>query len=123
MTAFIEHLAGIEDQLRLLRSFDGMLTAGEMPEYLFRRTEGVVGLLRRLIEDSCAKAISTGEEKLTRELLAATPIRLPNIGDLDPDSGEIPDIPAGTGPPEPKKKRRPRNTVFDDHGTRPAAGE
>jgi hypothetical protein len=94
-----------------------------MPEYLFRRTEGVVGLLRRLIEDGCAKAIATGEEQLTRELLAATPIRLRNLRDLDPDSGEIPDIPAAPGPPEPKKKRRPRNTVFDEHGTRPAASE
>jgi len=123
MTAFIEHLAGIEEQLRLLRSSDGMLTTGEMPEYLFRRTEGVVGLLRRLIEDGCAKAIATGEEQLTRELLAATPIRLRNLHDLDPDSGEIPDIPAAPDPPEPKKKRRPRNTVFDEHGTRPAASE
>jgi hypothetical protein len=123
MSAFIEHLAGIEDQLRLLRSFDGMLTAGEMPEYLFRRTGGVVGLLRRLIEDACATAIATGEERLTRELLDATPVRLRNLDDLDPDSGEIPDIPAGAGPPKPKKKRRPRNTVFDDHGTRPAASE
>lgn len=123
MSAFIEHLAGIEDQLRLLRSFDGMLTAGEMPEYLFRRSDGVVGLLRRLIEDACATAIATGEERLTRELLDATPVRLRNLDDLDPDSGEIPDIPAGADPPKQEKKRRPRNTVFDDHGTRPAASE
>jgi hypothetical protein len=94
-----------------------------MPEYLFRRTDGVVGLLRRLIEDSCAKAIATGEEQLTRELLAATPVRLRNIRDLDPGSGEIPDIPDAADTPKPKKKRRPRNTVFDDHGTRPAASE
>jgi len=123
MTAFIEHLAGIEDQLRLLRSFDGMLTAGEMPEYLFRRADGVVGLLRRLIEDSCAKAVATGEEQLTRELLAATPIRLGSLHGLDPDSGEIPDIPPDADPPpEPRKKRRHRNTVFDDQGTSAAAG-
>jgi hypothetical protein len=38
ITAFLEHLAGIEDQLRLLRATVGMLTTGEMPEYLFRRT-------------------------------------------------------------------------------------
>jgi hypothetical protein len=101
-----------------------MLTAGDMPEYLFRRTHGVVGLLRRLIEDSCARAIATGEERLTRELLAGTPIHLGNLNDLDPDAGEIPDIPENdVPPPRPKKKRRPRNTVFDDHGTRPAAGE
>ena len=92
-----------------------------MPEYLFRRTHGVVGLLRRLIEDGCARAIATGEERLTRGLLAGTAIRL---GDLDPDAGEVPDIPGDDVlPPRPKRKRRPRNTVFDDHGTRSAAGE
>jgi hypothetical protein len=124
ITSFIEHLAGIEDQLRLLRSFDGMLTAGEMPEYLFRRTHGVVGLLRRLIEDGCARAIATGEERLTPGLLAGTAIRLGNLDDLDADAGEIPDIPGdGTPPPRPKRERRPRNTVFDDHGSRQAAGE
>jgi hypothetical protein len=121
MTAFIEHLAGIEDQLRLLRPADGMLTADDMPEYLFRRTRGVVGLLRRLIEDGCARAIATGEERLTRELLDGTRVRLGNLDDLDPDAGEIPDIPSGTAPPpRPKKKRRPRNTVFGDRGSRQA---
>jgi hypothetical protein len=123
ITAFLQHLAGIEDQLRLLRSFDGMLTTGGMPEYLFRRTHGIVGLLRRLIEDSCATAIATGEERLTPELLARTTIRLGNLADLDPEAGEIPQIPQDVQPPSqpPKKNRkRPRNTVFDDHG-RPAA--
>jgi hypothetical protein len=108
MTAFIGHLAGIEDQLRLLRSFDGMLTAGDMPEYLFRRTHGVVGLLRRLIEDGCAQAITTGGERLSRELLAGIPIRLGRLADLDPDAGEIPDIPGDdVPPPEPKKNAGP----------------
>ena len=120
ITAFLEHLAGIEDQLRLLQSFDGMLTTGEMPEYLFRRTHGIVGLLRRLIEDGCAQAIATGEERLTPRLLAGTAIRLGNLTDLDPDAGEVPAIPQDTSPPQPKKKRRPRNTVFDDHGDRSA---
>lgn len=123
ITAFIEHLAGIEDQLRLLRATDGMLTGGEMPEYLFRRTHGVVGLLRRLIEDGCAQAIATGEERLTPELLAGIVIRLDNREDLDPDAGEVPDIPFGIAPPRPlKKKRKPRNTVFDDRGGRPDDG-
>ena len=126
ITAFLEHLAGIEDQLRLLRATEGMLTAGEMPEYLFRRTHGVIGLLRRLIEDGCAQALATGEERLTPELLAGTAIRLGNLAGLDPDAGEVPDIPEDVLPPQqPKKTRkssRPRNTVFDDHGARPAAG-
>ena len=121
ITAFLEHLAGIEDQLRLLRSSGGMLTSGEMPEYLFRRTHGIVGLLRRLIEDGCAQAIATGEERLTPELLAGAAIRLGNLADLDPGAGEVPDIPGDAAPPQqPKKKRRPRNTVFDDHGDRSA---
>ena len=119
MSAFLEHLAGIEDQLRLLRSFDGMLTAGDMPEYLFRRTHGIVGLLRRLIEDGCAKAIITGEERLTRDLLAGTVIGPGSLADLDPEAGEVPDIPEDA-PAPPQKKRRPRNTVFDDQGGRSA---
>lgn len=57
---------------------------GEMPEYLFDRTHGVVGLLRRLIEDDCTDAITTGEERLTPSLLARATIRLRNLDDLDP---------------------------------------
>lgn len=72
---------------------DGMLTAGDMPEYLFRRAGGIVGLLRRLIEDGCAKAIATGEERLTRNLLAGTVIGRDSLADLDPEAGEVPDIP------------------------------
>jgi len=124
ISAFLEHLAGIEDQLRLFRSFEGMLTTGGMPEYLFRRTHGVVGLLRRLIEDGCAEAISSGEERLTPELLARTTIRLGNLADLDPDAGEIPEIPQDVHQPQqPRKKnsKKPRNTVFDDRGDRTAA--
>jgi len=122
ITAFLDHLAGIEDQLRLFRSFEGMLTTGGMPEYLFRRTHGIVGLLRRLIEDGCAEAITSGEERLTPELLARTSIRLGNLADLDPEAGEIPEIPTDVQPPQQKKNsRRPRNTVFDDRGDRPAA--
>lgn len=121
--AFLAHLAGIEDQLRLLRSYDGMLTTGAMPEYLFRRTRGIVGLLRRLIEDGCAEAIATGEECLTPELLAGTTIRLGDIADLDPEAGEIPEIPLDVKPPAPpnKTRARARNTVFDDHGKKSAA--
>jgi AAA domain-containing protein len=121
ITAFLDHLAGIEDQLRLFRSFDGMLTTGEMPEYLFRRTHGIVGLLRRLVEDGCTEAITSGEERLTPELLARTSIRLGNLANLDPEAGEVPEIPEDVPPPRQKNSRRPRNTVFDDRGDKPAA--
>ncbi|MER5563234.1 hypothetical protein ABT071_32045 [Streptomyces sp. NPDC002506] len=95
-----------------------------MPEYLFRRTHGIVGLLRRLIEDGCTEAITSGEERLTPELLARTSIRLGNLTDLDPEAGEVPEIPPNVKPRRQQGKkvgRRPRNTVFDDHGDRPAA--
>ncbi|MCX5239026.1 AAA family ATPase [Streptomyces prunicolor] len=123
ITAFLDHLAGIEDQLRLFNSFKGMLTTGEMPEYLFRRTHGIVGLLRRLIEDGCTEAIASRDERLTPELLARTSIRLGNLADLDPDAGEIPEIPDNVQPPQQPKSRakRPRNTVFDDRGNQRAA--
>jgi hypothetical protein len=123
ISAFMTHLSGIEEQLRLLRSTEGMLTTGAMPEYLFRRTKGVVGLLQRLIEAGCAEAMITGEERLTPELLARTPIRLENLADLDPESGEIPEIPQDVPAPAPKTngRRRPRNTVFDERGSAKAA--
>ncbi len=122
ITAFQDHLAGIEDQLRLFYSFEGMLTTGEMPEYLYRRTHGIVGLLRRLIEDGCTEAITSREERLTPELLARTAIRLGNLADLDPEAGEILEIPQDVQPPgKEKSRKRPRNTVYDDHGQRPAA--
>lgn len=96
-----------------------MLTAGDMPEYLFRRVGGIVGLLRRLIEDGCVKAIATGEERLTRDLLVGTVIGRDSLADLDPEAGEVPDI-SEDAPAPPRKKRRHRNTVFDDRGGRPA---
>ncbi|MFF8196444.1 AAA family ATPase [Streptomyces bobili] len=125
INAFLDHLAGIEDQLRLLRSFPGMLTTGEMPEYLYDRTRGIVGLLRRLIEDGCTEAMTSGEERLTPELLARTTIQLGDHSDLDPDAGEVPEIPQDVTPPKQSKarRRRGRNGVFDDHGERPAAGD
>ena len=117
--------SGIEEQLRLFNATEGMLTGGDMPEYLYGRTHGSVGLLRRLIDDGCKRAMRTREERLTIDLLAGIRISVESLGDLDPESGEIPRIPEPDSPAEPKKKpkRKPRNTVFDDHGTRAPAGE
>lgn len=85
-----------------------------MPEYLFRRTAGVVGLLERLIEEGCTEAIDTGAEKLTKDLLDAILINLGNDPARDATAGEIPQVPAV--PPRAKRGRKPRNTVFDDTG-------
>jgi hypothetical protein len=115
IAAWVAHLSGLEHQLRLLRAAPGMLTAGTMPEYLFRRTGGVVGLLERLVEDGCAEAMDTGMEKLTEDLLDTVGINLGNDPHRDRTAAEIPTVPAPTV--RSKRRRSGRNTVFDDHGS------
>ncbi len=111
ISAWVAHLAGLAAQLRLLRSRPGMLTAGAMPEYLFRRTSGVVGLLERLIEDGCAAAIATGREQLTTGLLDEINLTV-NVPGRDTAAGEVPAV-----PPRPARRAgKPRSTAFDDHG-------
>jgi hypothetical protein len=90
--AWTRHLAGIEQQLRLMDAAPGMLTDGTMPEYLYRRTHGVVGLLERLIEDGCREAIDTGAEFLTQAVLDNVALSLPDIRGRDARAGEIPPI-------------------------------
>jgi hypothetical protein len=123
ITAWTRHLAGIEQQLRLMDAGPGMLTGGTMPEYLYRRTSGVVGLLERLIEDGCREAIDTGTERLDQAVLDNVALSLPDNRSRDAGAGEIPPIPPGpaqAGGSGAGKRKRGRNTVFDDRG--PAAG-
>ncbi|MDX8053843.1 TniB family NTP-binding protein [Lentzea sp. BCCO 10_0798] len=124
ITAWTSHLAGLEHELRLLHAAPGMLSSGTMPEYLFRRTGGVVGLLERLIEEGCGEAIATGTERLTDTLLDTIAINLGNDPRRDPAAGEIPVVPPNPEPPAATARRprpRRRNTVFDDPGTPGAA--
>ncbi|WP_330434258.1 TniB family NTP-binding protein [Streptomyces sp. NBC_00825] len=126
--AFTEHLIGIENQIRLFHTGPGTLSEGNMPEYLRRRTHGIVGLLRRLIEDGLVKAMDSGLEDLTTGLLDEIPINLGNVpgkyNERDAEAGEIPDVDTT---PQPKQKpqqapKKGRNKVYDDPGT-PAAVE
>ncbi len=119
MKAWIVHLRRLEGELRLLSDTTGMLTAGDMPEYLFNRTKGVVGILEKLIQHGCRRAMENESERLTKDLLNQFTVTPDDMPDLDAGSGEQPDIP----PHEPtqKKNRRGRNTVFDDVG--PAAAD
>ena len=81
---------------------DGMLSGGGMPEYLFRRTGGIVGLLKKLIQEGCRHAIETGTETDHR--------RAPR------HPGRQPRRPART---RPRRGRGPRHPA----GTRPACPE
>jgi chloramphenicol 3-O-phosphotransferase len=98
IAAWIAHLAGIQQHLRLFQAAPGMLTDGGMPEYLFRRTCGIVGLLERLIEDGCMLAIDTGQEHLTATLLDSIELNLGNVPGRDPTAGEVPPVPPRPGP-------------------------
>ncbi|MET8531516.1 TniB family NTP-binding protein [Streptomyces sp. NPDC005065] len=118
--AFINHLSGIEQHVRLLNAKEGMLTGGTMPEYLLRRTDGVVGLLGRLLEDGSQEAMESGKELIDESLLDEIVLRR-DEPEQPPDEPVIP-----VGPPAVGKKttqaKRPRNTVFDDHGPAARAG-
>jgi len=93
-----------------------MLSDGAIPEYLFRRTGGIVGLVKKLVQAGCRHAIETGHEQITTDLLDALALSPADLPDLDPGAGEVPHIPA---PPaaQPRKPAKPRSTVFDDRGT------
>jgi AAA domain len=121
--AWVAHLAGLESHIRLLKSGAQPLTSGSMPEYLYQRTEGVVGRLSLLVSEACLAAIETGSEELTEELLASITVASGEVPGGDPLAGEEPAV-APPSPPAGRKgrKKRARNTVFDDHGTDLAAG-
>jgi hypothetical protein len=91
--------SGTEQQLRLMDDASGMLTGGTMPEYLYRRTSVVAGLLERPAEDGRREAIETGTERLTRTLLDNVTLSLPDAGSRDAKAGEIPAIPPGPARP------------------------
>jgi hypothetical protein len=117
IAAWSAHLAGVEQYLRLMNATSGMLTDGGMPEYLFRRTDGVVGLLEKLIEDGCRHAIDTGAERLTENILQQVTVDLASAPGRDAQAGEIPAVPPASVTTSKNRAVRPgRNTVFDDHG-------
>ncbi|MGK5543314.1 hypothetical protein ACSNOH_00970 [Streptomyces sp. URMC 127] len=125
IAAFHDHLAGLQANLRLLKAPPDMLTGAGMPEYLMRRTDGVVGLLERLIEDGCQEAMDSGHETLDETLLDDVVLSLDDP-DRDAQAGEVPAIPGSSRPhtarPAANDRRRGRNTVFDDQGPYGQAG-
>ncbi len=117
IAAFVNHLKGIEKHLRLMNATQGMLTDGSMPEYLMRRTGGVIGLLGRLLEDGAQEAMESGKEMIDESLLDEIVLRR-DAPEQPPDEPVIPAAPQ-TAAKKATRAKRPRNTVFDDPG--PAA--
>ncbi|MHB1568155.1 MAG: TniB family NTP-binding protein [Solirubrobacteraceae bacterium] len=74
-----------EQELVLLRAKDGDLTG--QADYLWRRSQGVIGSLTQLLTEATAEAIDTGSERITRKLLDAI------------DVGYAAEVGAGRQPP------------------------
>ncbi|WP_390888013.1 AAA family ATPase [Candidatus Mycobacterium wuenschmannii] len=66
-------LLAIEKKLVLANTGRGML-ADALPDYLYERSTGHIGSLMSLINVGCSRAIRTGREELTRELLESVKI-------------------------------------------------
>ncbi|MEU5524773.1 TniB family NTP-binding protein [Streptomyces sp. NPDC047860] len=120
IAAFVNHLEGIEQHLRLMNAKQGMLTGGTMPEYLMRRTGGVIGLLGRLLEDGAQEAMGSGKELIDESLLDEIVLRR-DAPEQPPDEPVIPTAPQ-TAAKKATRSKRPRNTVFDDSGPAARAG-
>lgn len=65
---WVELLAGIERELVLMNSVDGMLSK-KLWRYLFDRTHGEIGSLTSLLRQGAFLAIENGSERLTNSLL------------------------------------------------------
>src|SRR5579884_914081 len=129
INAWVAHLTGIEERLRLLEAPPGMLTAGGMPEYLYQRTNGIVGFLSRLISSAC-ECVMAGRDKaepevLTEALLDTIAIDPYEAPGRDPAAGELPHVPERRPQPSGKSRERAaakrssakrRNGSFDDPG-------
>lgn len=63
-------LRTLEQRLVLANKYEGMLAEG-LSDYLYIRSTGHIGSLMHLLRLGCQKAIGTGREKLTVELLDA----------------------------------------------------
>ncbi|MGW0455999.1 AAA family ATPase [Gordonia sputi] len=61
-------LLALEQRIILADAHPGML-ADELSEYLFARSTGHIGSLMTLINRGCQRAVRTGDELLTRDLL------------------------------------------------------
>jgi hypothetical protein len=109
---WVSFLAGMGAHVRLVgmdKDNPGrILTDGEMPEYLFRRTGGVVGTLCRLLDEACQAAIKnpdpeTGVEPFSFELLDGIEANYSAEEGRVAEAGEIPFV-----PPAPASRAAPK---------------
>ncbi len=115
---WVSFLAGMGAELRLVgmdKTNPGrVLTEGDLPEYLFRRTGGVVGTVNRLVTEAVLAAVDspdpeTGEERITIELLDGITANYSAEEGRVAEAGEIPDVPV-VPPAAARAPRRAKGT-------------
>lgn len=118
-SGWLAHLKGVEEDLPLLDKQPGMLTDGDTPVYLLRRTGGVIGTLSRLITEASLRVVGQrptrgcAGENLTREILDSVTLdhAAENQGLADPTA---------LAPRAAARRARSRNTAFN--GKQPRNG-
>ena len=130
---WVSFLAGVGQELRLLgmdKDNPGrILTDGDLPEYFFRRTGGVVGTVNRLVTEVCRAAVEnpdpeSGEERITVALLDGLTANYSAEEGRIAEVGEIPDVPsvrASSRAPAPARTQG-TSTVLQERRVRAAGG-
>jgi hypothetical protein len=112
-SGWLSHLRAVELDLPLLDKTPGMLTSGDTPAYLLRRTNGVLGTLTRLITEAALTVIGqpyTGPgtgETLTRQVLDSV------LLDHAAEHGNVPTDQAPTPGQRQPRRPRTRNGAFN----------
>lgn len=119
-TGWLSHLKAVEQDLPLLDKAPGMLTDGDTPAYLLRRTGGVVGTLTRLVTEASLHVLGrqpceplTGEY-LSREILDSV------VLDHAAENQGMPE-PTALSPKTPARQGRSRNGAFNGKRARDGA--
>jgi len=116
---WVAHLRALEDDLFLLGKERGMLS-DTLAEYLYKKTEGVIGVLTKWVSVTAMKAVGRPEEDggefLTQADFDDTPV--PSVRSLNDDPDPLAPPPGRTT----SKRKKGRSTMYDQppRGTRVA---
>lgn len=109
--AWVAHLRALEDDLFLLDKERGMLSDA-LAEYLYEKTDGVIGVLTKWVSVTAMKTVGRPEKKggeyLTETDFEATP--LPSVQSLKDDINPLPPPPSK---PASSPRKKGRNTMYD----------
>ncbi|MFC4034127.1 TniB family NTP-binding protein [Streptomyces polygonati] len=102
-------LLTLEQRLVLARKYPGML-ADDLSDHLYARCSGHIGSLMTLIKRACLRAVRTGEERLTLDLM--TQVKLDQAADEQRARWEEM-LASGKKTSKPKRTRRQRGGRSD----------